>query len=374
MNNGRIGVGIVGVEPGRSWSAIAHVPALRALDQFDLVAVSTRRAESAAAAARALGVPRWYDNAFALVSDPEVDLVTVAVKVPHHRELVAAALAAGKMVYCEWPLGKGLDEAMAMAEDARRAKVRTAIGLQGRFSSAIRHVRDLVRDGYAGEVLSTTFIGSGHAWGAVAPQSNAYLADKASGATVLTIPFGHAIDALCYCLGEFETISATMTIRHRTVTLMETGERLPVTSEDQVIVGGVLKGGAAAAIHFRGGKSRGTNLLWEINGTDGDLQVTSSGGSLQMAELKVHGGRGDEKRVQIIERPASYRSQIPDLTGPPLNVAATYAQFAADLANGTRLCPDFDAAVARHRLLDSIEKVAHAGPQSAPDVAQTLHE
>lgn len=363
MNDGRIGVGIVGVEPGRSWSAIAHVPALRALDQFNLVALSTRRMESAAAAAHALGVPRWYDDAFTLASDPQVDLVTIAVKVPHHRELVAAALAARKMVYCEWPLGNGLEEAVALAADARNANVRTAIGLQGRFSPAIRHVRDLVRDGYVGEVLSTTFVGSGHAWGAEASQGHAYLADKANGATVLTIPFGHAVDALCYCLGEIEleTLSATMTVRRKTLTLLDSGERLPVTSEDQVIVGGVLRGGAVAAIHFRGGRSRGTNLLWEINGTEGDLQVTSSAGALQMSELTVLGGRRDEKRVQVIERPAGYCNRTPALAGPPQNVAATYAQFAADVAEGTRLCPDFDAAVARHRLLDGIEKIAHAG-------------
>jgi predicted dehydrogenase len=46
-----------------------------------------------------------------LVMQPDIDVVAVTVKVPHHRELVSAALAAGKAVYCEWPLGRDLHEA-----------------------------------------------------------------------------------------------------------------------------------------------------------------------------------------------------------------------------------------------------------------------
>jgi predicted dehydrogenase len=42
-------------------------------------------------------------------------VVAVTVKVPHHRELVSAALAVGKAVYCEWPLGRDLADAQAMA-------------------------------------------------------------------------------------------------------------------------------------------------------------------------------------------------------------------------------------------------------------------
>src|SRR5207253_4259258 len=57
-----------------------------------------------------------------------------------------------------------------------------------------------------------------------------------------------------------------------------TGERKPMTADDQVCVSGLLESGAALSIHYRGGRSRGTNLLWEINGTEGDLQLTAAGG------------------------------------------------------------------------------------------------
>src|SRR5205085_4238789 len=110
-----------------------------------------------------------------------IDVVTVTVKVPHHRELVSAALAAGKAVYCEWPLGRDLDDARAMAALAAQQGVRTVVGLQARQAPAIEFVEDLVRDGYVGEVLSTTMVGISVP-GDVVVKANAYMLDKASGA------------------------------------------------------------------------------------------------------------------------------------------------------------------------------------------------
>jgi predicted dehydrogenase len=53
------------------------------------------------------------------VNSPAVDVVAVTVKVPHHLELASAALGAGKAVYCERPLGNGLNEAETLAALAR---------------------------------------------------------------------------------------------------------------------------------------------------------------------------------------------------------------------------------------------------------------
>ena len=91
-----------------------------------------------------------------LVAQPDVDLIAVTVKVPHHRELVSAALTARKAVYCEWPLGRDLDDARAMAALGAKQGVRTVVGLQARQAPAIEFVQERLRDGYVGEVLSTT--------------------------------------------------------------------------------------------------------------------------------------------------------------------------------------------------------------------------
>src|SRR5204863_112665 len=81
---------------------------------------------------------------------------------------------------------------------------------------------------------------------------------------------------------EVRELSATMAMRRQTFTIAETGESKPMIADDQVAVSGLLEGGAAFSIHYRGGVSRGTNLLWEINGSDGDLQLTATGGQAQI--------------------------------------------------------------------------------------------
>src|SRR5437016_10491908 len=159
MPGSTLGVAIIGVSPTRGWAATAHIPALRALPNFELRALSAHSAESARAAGEAFGVSTAFSDHEKLVTQPDIDVVTVTVKVPHHRELVSAALGAGKAVYCEWPLGRNLDDAQAMARLAAEQGVRTVVGLQGRQAPAIEFVQELLRDGYVGEVLSTTMVG-----------------------------------------------------------------------------------------------------------------------------------------------------------------------------------------------------------------------
>src|SRR5207247_10072281 len=154
-----LGVGIIGVSATRGWAATAHIPALRALPNYEIRALSAHSAESARAAGEAFGVSAVFSDHEQLVIQPDIDVVAVTVKVPRHRELVDAALAAGKAVYCEWPLGRDLDDARAMAALAAEHGVRTVVGLQGRPAQAIGFIQELLSDGYVGEVLSTTWGG-----------------------------------------------------------------------------------------------------------------------------------------------------------------------------------------------------------------------
>lgn len=103
MSKEPIRVGIIGADTKASWAGASHVPALAAQPEFRLAAVATRREESARSAAETFGADQWFADPMELIRDPDIDLVTVAVKVPAHRELVLAALAAGKAVYCEAP-------------------------------------------------------------------------------------------------------------------------------------------------------------------------------------------------------------------------------------------------------------------------------
>src|SRR5205823_2737609 len=216
----RIRVGIIGANPDRGWAAQAHIPALKSLpDDFEITALSTTRRESADAASKLFGVSAAFDNHQDLVSRADVDVVAITVKVPYHLELATAALEAGKAVYCEWPLGNGLVEAQTLAALANKKGALAVVGLQARSAPSVAYVRDLIKQGYVGEVLSTSLIGSGLGWGATVEPFNAYLNDKKNGATMLSIPLGHTADALVHCLGEVRELSATMTVRRKSFTI-----------------------------------------------------------------------------------------------------------------------------------------------------------
>jgi Oxidoreductase family, NAD-binding Rossmann fold len=130
--NSKIRVGIVGANPNRGFASIAHIPALQALPEFEIIAVCTTRQESAEAAARHFGVPLAFSDAEKLARHPDVDLVTVSVKVPDHYLPVMAAIEAGKHVYCEWPLGCDTDEAARMLAAAERKGIRQRSGCKAR--------------------------------------------------------------------------------------------------------------------------------------------------------------------------------------------------------------------------------------------------
>src|SRR5438874_11766615 len=274
MSESTLGVGIIGVSPHRGWAATAHIPALRALPNYEIRALSTHNADSARTLGEAFGVSAVFSDHEQMVTQPDIDMVAVTVKAPRHRELVAAALATGKAVYCEWPLGHDLDDARAMAALATEQEVRTIVGLQGRQAPAIEFVQERLSDGYVGEVLSTTMVGVSVAGGSVV-QPNAYMLDKANGANALTIAVGHSLDTLNHVLGEFADLSAVSALRRPLMTIEETGEQIVKTAADQVARIGTLTSGVTASSHMREAVAGGIGFLWEINGNDGTLQITA---------------------------------------------------------------------------------------------------
>src|SRR5437016_1429168 len=358
-----LGVGIVGVSPVRGWAATAHIPALRALPGYEIRALSARSAESARAAGEMFGVSAVFSDHQQLVTRPDIDVVAVTVKVPHHRELVSAALAAGKAVYCEWPLGRDLDDAREMAALAAKQGVRTVVGLQARQAPAVEFVQQLLRDGYVGEVLSTTMVGLSIP-GDVVGRPNAYMLDKANGANLLTVPLGHSLDMLNYVLGEFVDLSAVSDIRRPLITIEETGERIVKTAADQIAVIGTLTSGATASVHIREAVAGGTGFLWEINGTDGTLRITADAALPEIFPMTVAGAQGRNEPAELAV-PTALTQKWPTLTSlegaPAFNVGRVYAAFAADIDNGTHTVPDFADAVRRHEVLAAVERSAASG-------------
>ena len=132
----RIRLGLLGASVRGTWSARAHLPALKTSPDFELAAVCTTKADSAEAARRAHGARLAFHDWRQMVASPEIDAVAVSVRVPGHYEPTRAAIEAGKHVYTEWPLGRTTAEAEELTALARARGVQTAVGLQSRVSPA----------------------------------------------------------------------------------------------------------------------------------------------------------------------------------------------------------------------------------------------
>src|SRR5439155_21534346 len=190
-------------------------------------AVCTAHEDTARASQAAFGAELAFHDINDMVSSPEVDLVVVSVRVPGHYDLVRAAEQAGKAVFCEWPLGANLAEAEEMARLARERSLRTVVGLQGRSDPTLMYARELIDDGYIGEVLTANLSmisgaqldrGAGRIW----------QGQRSNGANTLTISGGHNMDAMCMVLGEFTEVTARVTTRIKEWTATETGEKVAV--------------------------------------------------------------------------------------------------------------------------------------------------
>jgi predicted dehydrogenase len=136
-----------------------------------------------------------------MVRSDEVDIISICVKVPEHRDIL---LAAGKHIYCEWPLGRNIQEAEELATTAERAGVHVTIGLQARLSPVARRARQLVQDGAIGRPLSARILSTSPVTGAEQPSVYAYLNDPQYGATLSTILGGHTLDLAISVAGRLQ--------------------------------------------------------------------------------------------------------------------------------------------------------------------------
>ena len=88
----------------------------------------------------------------------------------------------------------------------------------------------------------------------------------------------HALSAVREALGEIGHVSAELATRRGTALVVASGETLPVSAPDQVLVSAMMASGTPLSIHYRSGMTRvGHGFIWEINGTHGDLRHRKRG-------------------------------------------------------------------------------------------------
>jgi predicted dehydrogenase len=216
-----------------------------------------------------------------------------------------------------------------------------------------------VRDGYVGDILSVTVVASSSEWGNPVPSRGIYTLDRESGATMLTIAFGHAFDLVAMVVGEPREFVATTATRRATVPVAGTGRVVSMTAEDQIAVSGILDSGAVFSVHHRGGALSDAGFSMSIDGTEGRLEVSGTEFP-HLGMVNVRGARG-RTPLTPLALPREYDA-FPRLAGTHVHsLAHAYAAVHDDLTRGTSRAPDFAHALTRHRLLDAITRAAESG-------------
>lgn len=354
-NDDVIRVGIIGADTRASWAQHSHVRAIAALPGLRLAAVATRSADSAKAAADAFGAEHWFDDAMAMIGSDAVDLVTVAVRVPAHRELVLAAIAAGKAVYCESPLGRDVAEGEEMAAAARKAGVANAIGLQARSNPALRRAGGMIAAGAIGRVLTARVVSTSAGFGPVSPAAYDYFNKAEAGANLSTITVAHTLDAIEAVLGPIAEVTARSAILFPVVQLVDTGATSARETADQVTVLGRAGDGYEFVADVAGGIApEDAAFAMEVRGTNGWLKL--AGGSpfgFQAADLALTSSVG----FAAPDMPAVGAGTAP----PAINVGEVYAALARDMREGTRGAAGFDHALRNSRLIAAVGEAARTG-------------
>ena len=340
-------VGIIGASATRGWARDSHVPAVRELAGLQLGAVVGTDQRSADAAAALFGAERGYGDAASLFRDPSIDVVAIAVKVPDHRALVLAALAAGKHLYCEWPLGRDLAEAEELAAAARAAGVHAAIGLQTRTNPAARQARALIEAGAIGRVLSARVVSTTMAFGPRVEAAMAFAEDVANGVTLPTIQGAHTIDLAAAVLGRLDEAVALASTQFPEVTVGEAANRQERSTPDHLLLQGRVAGGAPLSVEVAGGRpADAVPFRFEITGEEGSLVL--DGGAprgFQSGRLRLMRD-GEEQRVD--------EGELAGLPDAAVNVAGLYAALRDDIRDNRRTVPGFEHAVRLTRLMDDV--------------------
>ena len=355
----KIRLGLIGASVKGTWSSRSHLPALRAARDVELTAVCTTKADSAEAARQAYGARLAFHDYRTMIASPEIDAVAVVVRVPSHYAPTKAALEGGKHVYCEWPLGRTTDEAVELAALAKAKGRVTAVGLQARVNPALMYMKELVETGYVGQIVAVR-VGLMRDGVLARPSHRTWQRDVTLGAHTLTIPHGHTIDAMRFVVGELRSLSAVVSTQVHQWLDTGTQQLVDVTAPDNVLVSGTLADGAVASVQVGTIPYAGSDYRMEIYGRDGTL-VASGEESPQLGAVTLHGAQKGNALAPL-PVPERFTLAAPGTpTGDAVNVGQMYARFAAAIRAGAAHQPDFDTAVALHRLLDGVRQASDEG-------------
>lgn len=307
-NAAPIRVGFVGLNAAKGWAIKTHYPAILQLSsQFQITALYSPKIETSIATIQRLKLSNAtaFPTLESFASSSTIDMIVIAIQVTSHYEVVMPLLEFSKnnpnlkYLFVEWALACSLDQAESIYKAAAERGVQTIISLQGRKSPYILRAKELISQGYIGDINSIEIAGNGGWYGYERPvKSPKYIYEIGNGVDLVTTTFGHTIDILQYMTSSyFSRINAMVFNNIPEQELIDErgnrlGQRVPKTVPDHLLFQGtLLNGNVPVSCSFKGGKPTKKftkNLVIDIHGTKGDLKLEGDAGFAEISNLVLY--------------------------------------------------------------------------------------
>lgn len=199
-----IRVGIVGV----GWGALVHVPAFRAVEIFEVVALCSRRRQSVSAAGERVGITDVSTNWRSFVRRDDLDLISVTAPADQHVDICLAALAAGKHVLCEKPIALDAASALDLAQAGEETALATAMGFELPWVPPLYSLWQLVDAGYVGAPYFVRHRRNGSYWHPSHKPMSPWMYRRDQGGGFLMGSQSHTINFITKLFGDAVSICA----------------------------------------------------------------------------------------------------------------------------------------------------------------------
>ena len=226
----RIGVGIIGTGFARR----TQIPAFSAIDEVELVSISSGQESNARSVAKDFGFGHHSGDWTETSDHPDVDLVCITTPPDLHLPMTLRSLEHGKHVLCEKPMAMNVREAQRMADAARDSGRLALIDHELRFTNGRMLARRKIREGEIGRIRHVKYLFRNSARGdATLPWT--WWSDKEKGGGALGAIVSHSIDSIRWFL-DVEVTSVSCRL-HTHIEKRHYGNEIKaVTSDDEALV------------------------------------------------------------------------------------------------------------------------------------------
>ena len=270
---------------GGGYGAKVALPAYQQLEEFEPVAVWSRRPERATELAEEAGLELGTADLEELLSVPGLEAVHVATPVVTHLPFAVAAAKRGLHVLCEKPLGDNLAEARQIVEAIRAAGVVGAVGYELRLKETRRRLIERAKEVFGRpRMVAVSLVQSDHADPGSRPRT--WVHDAAMGGGRLQGYGVHDLDLLLEVVPAVEAVAAATEVGVAMRTSGD-GELLPVTAEDAYAVLLRFRGGGLGVVSLVATARHGRGDVVELHGDEGTVRLD--------ADQRVWWGRASEE-------------------------------------------------------------------------------